>query len=224
MPEETDLADLESRLLGWPGKARVLVAIAGAPGAGKSTVARALVERLNAARAGLAALLEMDGYHYDDRVLGALGRQARKGAPDTFDVGGLRHMLTRLRDPREGAVAVPVFDREIEIARAGAALISPGVRFIIVEGNYLLLDSPPWADLAAMFDLRVMVTASPETLRARLVKRWRDLGYDPDEIRAKVENNDLPNGQLIAEGSVSPELLFPNDEDVADLTSGRMGS
>ena len=224
MPENTDLADLESRLLGWPGKARVLVAIAGAPGAGKSTVARALVARLNAARPGLAALLEMDGYHYDDRVLGALGRQARKGAPDTFDVGGLRHMLTRLRDPSEGAVAVPVFDREIEIARAGGALISPGVRFIIAEGNYLLLDSPPWADLAAMFDLRVMVTASPETLRRRLTARWQGFGYGPAEIRDKVENNDLPNGRMIAAGSVPAELLFPNDEDTAGPTSDRTDS
>ncbi len=221
MPEETDLADLERRLLDWPGQARVLAAISGAPGAGKSSVAQALVDRLTASRPGMAAILEMDGFHYDDRVLGALGRQARKGAPDTFDVAGLRHLLTRLRDPREGAIAVPVFDRGIEIARAGAALIAPETRIIVIEGNYLLLDAPPWAGLAAMFDLRVMVTASPETLRRRLTARWQGFGYRPAEIRDKLENNDLPNGRLIAEGSVPADLVLANDEYADDLACDR---
>ncbi len=211
MSEETDLADLARRLLDWPGKGRVLLAIAGAPGAGKSTIARALIDRLNRARPGCAALLEMDGFHYDDRLLSALGRQARKGAPDTFDVAGLRHMLTRLRDPAEGAIAVPVFDREIEIARAGAALIAPEARIIVVEGNYLLLDRPPWVQLADAFDMTVMLRVAPETLRARLTARWRALGVSSDEIRDKVEGNDLPNGALVAAQSRPADFTLKSE-------------
>ncbi|MBL9061149.1 MAG: hypothetical protein JNL31_01195, partial [Tabrizicola sp.] len=41
----------------------------------------------------------------------------------TFDVGGLYHTLQRMRARDEAEVAVPVFDRKIEIARAGARLI-----------------------------------------------------------------------------------------------------
>jgi pantothenate kinase len=84
----------------------------------------------------------MDGYHFDDAVLNERGMRARKGAPETFDVGGLGHMLRRLKLNDEDEVAVPVFDRAIEISRAAARLISKTVSTIIVEGNYLLLDLP----------------------------------------------------------------------------------
>src|SRR5688572_27161103 len=109
-----ELADILRRAAG----ARTLVAVAGPPGAGKSTFAEALADRLNEAAAGSAAVLPMDGFHFDDRVLEPLGLRARKGAPDTFDVAGLRHMLERLRRNQEAEIAVPVFDRELEIARA----------------------------------------------------------------------------------------------------------
>lgn len=104
-------------------RARTVVAIAGAPGAGKSTLAEALVDRLNAVREGAAALLPMDGFHFDDLHLVPAGLRARKGAPETFDVGGYAHALRRLCVGDEPFVAVPVFDRGIEIARAGARLI-----------------------------------------------------------------------------------------------------
>ncbi len=122
-PRRVDLDGLVAALAERDGPGRRIVAIAGPPGGGKSTVADALVERLEAARPGEAAVLPMDGYHYDDGVLRARGRRARKGAPDTFDVGGLRQMLARLKRDDEDEVAVPVFDRAIEIARAGARLI-----------------------------------------------------------------------------------------------------
>jgi pantothenate kinase len=97
-----------------------VVAIAGAPGSGKSTLAERLVSRLNECAERSAALLPMDGYHYDDRILIERGLRARKGAPETFDVLGLVHMLDRLRRNQEDEIAVPVFDRDLEISRAGA--------------------------------------------------------------------------------------------------------
>jgi ABC-type glutathione transport system ATPase component len=48
---------------------RQIVAIAGPPGSGKSTLAERLVARLNENAEGSAALLPMDGYHYDDCIL-----------------------------------------------------------------------------------------------------------------------------------------------------------
>lgn len=197
---QIDLATLADRLAnGLPGAsgARVIIAIAGAPGSGKSTMAEKLVEELNARAEGQAALLPMDGFHYDDLHLVPAGLRPRKGAPNTFDVGGLFHCLKRLRAHDELFVAVPVFDRILEIARGGARLIPSSARIIVAEGNYLLLAEEPWARLAPLFDLTVMIEVSEEELKRRLHARWHSLGLAADEITAKVEGNDLPNGRYI---------------------------
>jgi pantothenate kinase len=185
---------------------RSLTAIAGPPGAGKSLLAERLAERLNAGEPGSAAVLPMDGYHYDDLILVPRGLRARKGAPDTFDVGGLRHMLIRLRANEEAEIMVPVFDRDLEIARAGARPIPQTVRHVIVEGNYLLLDRAPWRELRPLFATTAMLAVPTAILRQRLIARWQGQGLSGAEIDAKVEGNDLPNGRLIVEESAAAEF------------------
>jgi pantothenate kinase len=188
--------------------ARGLIAIAGPPGAGKSTLAEQLAARLNGLTAGSAAILPLDGYHFDDRVLELRGLRARKGAPETFDVAGLNHMLIRLKHNEESEVAVPVFDRDLEIARAGARLIPRSAKHVIVEGNYLLLDRSPWRDLHAHFDITVMIDVPEAVLRERLIGRWRGYGLSPEEVAAKLELNDLPNGRVIRSESVAAECVI----------------
>ena len=207
IPEETTAADLLARLMALPS-GRHLIGLAGAPASGKSTLAEGLVEGLNAARPGRAALLPMDGFHFDDRVLEARGHRARKGAPHTFDVSGLRHTILRLRARDEAEVAIPLFDRSIEIARAAAAIIPQAVEVVVVEGNYLLLDAPPWAGLRALFDLTVALDVPEESLRARLIARWEGYGLSPAQIRSKLEDNDLPNGRLVKAASARADLIL----------------
>ncbi len=199
--QTTDLPHLAAVLRDRAVYGRLIVAMAGAPGSGKSTTADKLAARLNQGGAGMAAVLPMDGYHYDDLHLGPAGLQSRKGAPHTFDVGGLRHTLHRLRTRDEPSVAVPVFDRKIEIARAGARLIAAEVPVIIVEGNYLLLQADPWGQLAPLFDLTVMIDVPETVLRTRLSHRWEKFGMTADQIVAKLEENDLPNGRLVRSAS-----------------------
>ena len=177
---------------------RQIIALIGPPASGKSTLAEALREALPA---GSAEILPMDGFHYDDAVLEAMGRRPWKGAPDTFDVGGLASALARLRDPAQGAVAVPVFDRALEISRGSARLIGADVPLIIVEGNYLLLEADPWSALAPLFDLTVMIEVPETVLRARLAARWEGFGLSPEQIAFKLEQNDLPNGWLVSSTS-----------------------
>ena len=150
----------------------------------------------------------MDGYHYDDSILVERGLRARKGAPETFDVLGLLHMLDRLKRNQEDEIAVPVFDRDLEISRAGARLIPRAIRALIVEGNYLLLDQHPWSGLHAMFDLTVAVETSEDILMQRLVDRWRGYGLSPAEIEAKVEGNDLPNGRYVMTKSKPADFVL----------------
>lgn len=208
---EIDIAGLAALLArrAAPG-GRVIAAIAGAPGSGKSTVAEALAEQMNKVVPGQAAVLPMDGFHYDDLYLEPAGLQPRKGAADTFDVGGFRHLLLRLRARDEAFVAVPVFDRSIEIARAGARMIAAETTVIIAEGNYLLLGQQPWASLRPLFDLAVLVTVPEPVLRARLTARWQHYRLTPEEIAWKLDGNDLPNGRLIMDQSRGEDFRMPN--------------
>jgi len=187
---------------------RSVTAIAGPPGSGKSTVAEGLVRRLNAEEPASASVLPMDGYHFDDAILVARGWRARKGAPHTFDVAGLAHMLARLRANAEPEIAVPVFDRDLEIARNSARIIPASVRHLIVEGNYLLIDEPPWSDLAQYFDTTALLDVPMTVLHHRLAARWRELTL---EARAsKISENDIPNAVYCLERSRAPEFVISN--------------
>jgi pantothenate kinase len=190
---------------------RSITAIAGAPGSGKSSVAAAIVEALNAQEPDSASLLGMDGFHFDDRVLISRGLLARKGAPETFDTGGLQHMLRRLKANDAEEVFVPEFDRAIEIARAGAKAIPQTVRHVIVEGNYLLLRRPHWSDLDAFFDTTIFLHVDRDILRRRLEDRWRALGKSEQQVQEWVASNDLPNADLIVADSRPAEFIVQNE-------------
>ena len=195
-------------LLVLPG-GRVLAALIGAPGSGKSHMAEALAAAVQALGRP-AAVLPMDGFHYDDAVLEARGLRPRKGAPETFDAEGLAHLLDRLRRNDAAEVAVTLFDRTLEISRAGARIIGREVEVVIVEGNWLLLRRPPWAALAARFDLTARLEVGAPVLRARLTERWVGLGLPEAEIRRKLDALDLPNGRLVAEESRETDYVVAN--------------
>ena len=203
-----DLDDLVELVSQRGAEVRSITAIAGAPGSGKSTLAEKLVERLNGEEPGSAAVLPMDGYHYDDWLLVPRGWRPRKGAPHTFDVAGFAHMLMRLRENAEGDIAVPVFDRDLEIARSGARMIPDSVRHLVVEGNYLLLAAAPWSSLHGLFDTTVMIEVAEAELKARLLKRWERYGYAAAEAMTKAEDNDLPNGRVVMSQSIAPEVVY----------------
>lgn len=182
---------------------RLMVALAGPPGAGKSTLAGRLAGRLGP----LAAVVPMDGYHLDNALLDARGLRARKGAPMTFDVAGLARDLMRLK-ACEPEVLVPVFDRAADLARAAARAVPGDVPVLLVEGNYLLLDRSPWDRLAGLFDLTVMLDVPGAELERRLVQRWLDHGLDPAAARARAHGNDLPNARTVREHSRLADVVL----------------
>ena len=174
------------------GRERFVVAVAGPPGAGKSTLAQRLAELLGEA----AAVVPMDGFHYDNAILAARGLGPRKGAPETFDFAGFEALLTRLRSP-DAEVAIPIFDRTADLARAGAALVPPSTRFVIVEGNYLLLDEAPWDRLSGLFDHTIFLEVPRGRLAHRLVQRWIDHGLSPQAARERAFGNDMVNVERV---------------------------
>jgi len=188
------------------GRERLIVAIAGAPGSGKSTLADGLCAALNAGGEG-AAVLPMDGYHLDNALLDARGWRPRKGAPHTFDVGGLARDLARLR-VGDVPVLVPVFDRGLDLSRNAAREIDPATRIILAEGNYLLLDQAPWSGLAGYFDLTVFLSVPEPVLEARLIRRWIDNDHSPGAARARALGNDIPNARLVAAQTRAADVVL----------------
>lgn len=189
------------------GRGRYVFAIAGAPGSGKSTLAEALLAALEAEAPGVAALMPMDGFHLDNAVLDARGLRTRKGAPATFDVDGLALALDRIR-AADRPVILPEFDRDLDLARAGAVVVAPEQPVIVIEGNYLLLRDPPWDALGSRFDRTLYVDATEDELARRLVARWLHHGLDPEAARARAEGNDLPNARLVAARSRPADLRW----------------
>lgn len=188
---------------------RFIVAVAGPPGSGKSTIADDLADALTAAGEA-ATVLPMDGFHMDNGLLSEAGLLPRKGAPETFDVRGLRDILSAVRKADED-VLVPVFDRSRELAIASARRVAVTDRIIVAEGNYLLLDRKPWSDLAPLFDYTILLRVPMNELERRLVARWEGFGYDRPAIEAKVWGNDLVNARTILEHSIAPTLLIGDD-------------
>lgn len=204
----SELEVLIAAIQDLPATGRKIIAVAGAPASGKSTISDAICDHLNDVKPDSAKILPMDGYHYDDVLLKARGIHSLKGAPHTFDVLGFSHTLKRLAARDEDEVVTPVFDRSIEIARAGANPISKDVEYIIVEGNYVLVDQKPWLELKPYFDLSVFVSVPVPILEQRLRQRWIDHGLDEAGIMRKLEEVDLPNGEFIRANSSQPDITF----------------
>lgn len=198
------LADLIRLRAAQSARGRFILALAGPPGAGKSTLSGALLAHLEQG----ARVVPMDGFHYDDVVLASRGLSARKGAPETFDVAGFLHLMTRLRGD-EPEVAIPVFDRTLELSRAAAEVVTLADRILIVEGNYLLLDEDPWRHLAPFFDLTVFLDVPEAELDRRLVARWAHHGRDARAARAWIDGNDLPNARRVIAGLRRADLTLP---------------
>jgi pantothenate kinase len=209
--ETITLPVLVDRLLDQPSAKRRLVALAGPPGVGKTTTADLLKSMLNERQGDLADILPMDGFHFDDLVLNGRGHRPRKGAPHTFDLLGFRAMIERVKRDDGSDIAVPVFDRDLEIARAGARIIAGDTRIVVVEGNYLLLDEPGWRDLSPLFDVTVKLVADESVLEARLTQRWEGYGYEGEAMVAKMEGNDLPNMRLVVRNSLLANYEIRSD-------------
>lgn len=180
---------------------RKVIGLAGAPASGKSTLAQQLAAMIPNAR-----VVPMDGFHLDNSVLEPLGLLPRKGAPETFDATGFVALVERLAEG--GALRYPTFDRDSDAVVDDGGQLDASCDTVIVEGNYLLLDEPPWADLRGLFDLSIFLDVPAEVLQARLVQRWLDQGLSPEAALARAQGNDLPNAITVQKRSIQADVMI----------------
>lgn len=192
---------------------RTLVALAGLPGAGKSTVAATIAREFNAAAGEPAMMaLGMDGFHLSKA---ALSRQpdpaaafARRGAPWTFDPAALTERLRALRTAAR-PVPWPGFAHEVGDPVDAAQVVPPKVHVVLVEGLYLLLDNEAWHGVTTCFDLRCFLDVAPAIARERLIRRHRDAwGLDRAAAVRRVECNDDLNAKLVIASRERAEVFL----------------
>ena len=188
-------------------KNRYFIALSGPPASGKSTISEKLVKDLTL-KGHNSSILQMDGFHYDDQILKQKSLFLKKGAPETFDVMGFLNFLFRLQNENE--VAIPIFDRSLELSRSSAVIISKETRVVIVEGNYILLKTHPWSELHKFFNSTIMINTKHEILEKRLIERWRSFNIPEEEIKQKVFENDLPNGVNVYKNSILADFNLLN--------------
>lgn len=198
-----------------PQNRREVIAVAGPPGSGKSAFASTLVEVIRLLTGRDAAVLAgLDGWHYPNRYLDSHTIQWKgetlllrklKGCPETYDQGQILSFLNQLQlEPR---VTYPIYSRELHDPIPAAGNIRPDQNMAILEGNYWLLDEPPWNQFSTQYDLSIFLTALPETLLPGLRERHLRGGKAPEQVEAHLRAVDLPNIERVLTHSVPADVV-----------------
>ena len=177
-----------------PKEDRTLIAIAGPPGSGKSTVAEIVTDLMNE-NLMKTSLVPMDGFHLDNKTLERENLFDRKGAPETFDVKGFIELIGKLRYKRN--LSIPLFDRKLDDVVKNGRKISSEEEYIVVEGNYLLLNKDLWQDLYYYWDYKVFLSVDNSVLKSRLIQRWLNENHTYQEAEKRVTKNDLVNADVV---------------------------
>ena len=208
------LLDLLQRAAGR-SQHRTLIALAGLPGAGKSTLAAALAQAVNdQAGPGSMVALSMDGFHLTRSSLALfpdpVAALRRRGAPWTFDPQALTLRLQALRH-RSKPVSWPAYEHSVHDPVEDALTISAGTPLVLVEGLYLLYQGHGW-DLAGAFDERWFLDVPPATAHERLVRRhMATSGQSRAQAEARIAVNDSLNAEIVSASRCAADWLVRDE-------------
>jgi pantothenate kinase len=208
--DRSGIAELARRLVraGRPNR-RAVLAIAGVPGSGKSTLAHAVCDTLNAADPGCCVALPMDAYHMTNEKLDRLGLRDRKGAVQTFEAQQYFKHLAQVRDAN-ARVSLPTFDRTIDepvFTGSPEHTADRETRYIVTEGNYLLLDALPWTAIDQLADLTVWIDIPMQRARRQTIERHIRFGTAQRAAEQRYDANDRLNAEYIVQRSRHADLI-----------------
>lgn len=191
------------------GQKRLIIALAGPPGSGKTTIARHIVEHVAALPSGPSIVaISADGFHLSLATLRALPNAAeaiaRRGAPWTFDGAAIASLVRSLRSGAgQHAVTAPTFDHAVKDPVTDGLTVGPDVEVCILEGNYLLSDEAPWSEIAELVDDRWLVKVDLAVARDRVAIRHLKAGIEDTMEKAlkRAEENDMVNGKYVMDHS-----------------------
>lgn len=188
------------------------ILIGGAPGAGKTTLARAL-----------AAALEIDGLTGDDLVSAAAAVTTVDSHPDLHPMRGRGHLEYFTESSAEqliadairfGDAAWPAVRRVIERRIRGAGVVIDW--WLLHPAKLAAMDNP------AVVPVWIRIDPAALELRERRVTDFRDGSTNPERMHATFMARSLWRNQLVlSEAARHGQLILdqPGDRDVADLVS-----
>jgi pantothenate kinase len=124
----------------------------------------------------------------------------------------MKVMPVTTSDQPEQFLYAPSFDHALKDPVLNAIPVSSRNRVIILEGNYTLLDQKPWSEISELCEERWFVDAERELVKQRLATRHLLAGIETTAVAAekRAEENDLPNGDLIRQLLIKPDVCIQN--------------
>lgn len=201
-----DIESLAAHIEGLPAtNGKILVAVVGAPGSGKSTFSK----QLGAVIGASCVVIPMDGYHLKNETLTARHILHKKGAPETFDVEALLDLVKKVSLGENPSFSM--FDRKKDAVIENADIVLPSHDIVIFEGNYLLLDESKWAALQDYWTLTIFLDIKLETVKQRLIERWVDHGLSYEAAVQRAIGNDLKNANIVINRSASSDIVIDSN-------------
>lgn len=186
------------------------IGIGGGPGSGKTTIAQAVADRLNASTKtnnDICIVIPMDGWHIpQDTLIEMFGLDAmkRRGAPWTFDLELCTKELQTAKE--KGFASLPMYSRDISDPVPDKVILKNTHKIVLVEGLYLLWKDE-YPDLYNLWDERWFIQCPSreeqiERLVRRSLKTWSEAktklwGAGEEGARKRVEFNDIPNMDVV---------------------------
>lgn len=152
----------------------LMIGIAGGTGSGKTSVARAVVERLGSHN---VALISQDAYYCDHSSVPLEVRQSfNYDHPNAFDNELLISHLQQLR--RGQPIELPIYDFAT-YARLQETVHVSYKPVVVIEGVHVLVDEP----LREMLDIKVFVDTDGDVrVLRRVVRDIQDRGRSVDSV------------------------------------------
>ncbi len=187
--------------------------VTGSPGVGKSTFTEDLASRFDPP----PPIVGMDGFHLANDHLIDIALLHRKGAHYTFDAWGYVATLSRIsKQNADEVVYAPQFDRSVEDSIAAAIPVAITDRLVITEGNYLLLDLPPWSRIRELLSLSIYLELDERTRLDRLIRRHVEFGKTQEHAERHVQESDQVNAHLIAGSKHHADFVVDLETDSED--------